>query len=65
MYDENKSNYPIAEGVNHMGNVQNRKMKSDTEKNEPDLKGTFISVMLIGVFLIVSWVGIYTLFMVR
>lgn len=48
-----------------MGNVQNRKMKSDTEKNEPDLKGTFISVMLIGVFLIVSWVGIYTLFMVR
>lgn len=30
-----------------------------------DLKGTFIAVMLLGVFILVSWFGIYALFLSR
>lgn len=29
------------------------------------LKGTFIAVMLLGVFILVSWFGIYALFLSR
>jgi hypothetical protein len=38
------------------------KTKLDDEKN---LKGTFISVMLLGGFIVLSWVGIYFLYMSR
>ncbi|MDW0112552.1 cytochrome c oxidase subunit 2A [Sporosarcina saromensis] len=30
-----------------------------------DLKGTFIAVMLLGIFILVSWFGIYALFLSR
>lgn len=37
-----------------------------SKKKEPtSLKGTFIAVMLLGTFLIVSWFGVYALFLVR
>lgn len=35
------------------------------EKKEYSLKGTFISVMLLGVFIIVSWAGVFALFQLR
>lgn len=35
------------------------------EVEEVDLKGTFISVMAIGVFIIISWAAIYVLFITR
>ncbi|GGF19636.1 hypothetical protein GCM10010954_17970 [Halobacillus andaensis] len=37
-------------------------MKKD---NEPNLKGTFLSVMLIGGVIIVMWVSIFVLYMTR
>ncbi|MRG88297.1 cytochrome c oxidase subunit 2A [Salinibacillus xinjiangensis] len=32
---------------------------------EPNLKGTFAAVMFIGVFIVVSWIGVYALYMYR
>ncbi|MFD2209096.1 cytochrome c oxidase subunit 2A [Virgibacillus halophilus] len=36
--------------------------KADKELN---LKGTFISVMFVGIFIIISWVGAFALFLSR
>lgn len=35
------------------------------EHKEPELKGTFASVMLLGAFLVITWVGAYLLFISR
>lgn len=37
--------------------------KHDTQ--ETSLKGTFVAVMGLGVFLIVSWIGVWALFLSR
>jgi hypothetical protein len=36
-----------------------------SEEASFNLKGTFIAVMLLGVFILVSWFGIYALFLSR
>ncbi|SHF55556.1 cytochrome C oxidase subunit II [Ornithinibacillus halophilus] len=42
------------------------KLKKDENKHEePNLKGTFVSVMLLGAFLVLSWVGVFILFIGR
>ncbi|WP_284140099.1 MULTISPECIES: cytochrome c oxidase subunit 2A [unclassified Virgibacillus] len=43
----------------------NKKMHSSDEQESPSLKGTLISVLLLGSFLIVSWFGVYALFISR
>ncbi|SDQ55529.1 cytochrome c oxidase subunit 2A [Virgibacillus salinus] len=35
------------------------------KKESPDLKGTFISVMMLGLFILASWFGVYALFVMR
>ncbi|MEN2766217.1 cytochrome c oxidase subunit 2A [Ornithinibacillus xuwenensis] len=37
----------------------------DKEKNRQDLKGTLVSVSILGAILIISWVGAYILFISR
>jgi len=32
---------------------------------EVSLKGTFIAVMLVGIFILISWFGLYALFLSR
>ncbi|WP_096270427.1 cytochrome c oxidase subunit 2A [Paucisalibacillus globulus] len=39
--------------------------KKASEKDKPDLKGTFVSVMLLGIFIIITWVGAFALFVSR
>ncbi|WP_453995565.1 cytochrome c oxidase subunit 2A [Bacillus nitroreducens] len=39
--------------------------KTKMEDEKTSLKGTFVSVMLLGVFLIVTWLGVYILFLDR
>jgi hypothetical protein len=34
-------------------------------KNEPPLKGTFVSVLLLGAFIAVCWIGVFALYMAR
>ncbi|GAB7055044.1 cytochrome c oxidase subunit 2A [Paenibacillus naphthalenovorans] len=38
---------------------------SQGKHSEESLKGTFVSVMLLGLFLVLSWVGVFLLFMAR
>lgn len=35
------------------------------KKNEPSLKGTFVSVLLLAAFILVSWLGVFFLFLDR
>lgn len=54
------------ERVVTMASIEEKKEEKVThDKKEPDLRGTFISVMSIGIFIIVSWVLVYALFIVR
>lgn len=40
-------------------------MDNNKEKAEPVLNGTFAAVLLLGAFLIASWVAVYLLFISR
>ncbi|WP_409270423.1 cytochrome c oxidase subunit 2A [Neobacillus sp. SCS-31] len=42
-----------------------KKVKHKVQDSEPVLKGTLISVFLLGAFLIVTWAGVYFLFLDR
>jgi hypothetical protein len=37
----------------------------DKKKEEPALKGTFASVLLLGAFIAVTWAGVFLLFISR
>lgn len=40
--------------------------QEDTEKQEENtFKGTFVSVMLLGGFIILSWLGVWMLYLLR
>ncbi len=36
-----------------------------SKKNEPFLKGTFASVLILGAFILVSWLGVFLLYLAR
>ncbi|MEK5039753.1 cytochrome c oxidase subunit 2A [Sporosarcina sp. FSL K6-3457] len=48
-----------------MGKGTPKQQQSSHSESEVSLKGTFIAVMLIGVFILVSWFGLYALFLSR
>ncbi|MCM2604957.1 cytochrome c oxidase subunit 2A [Rossellomorea marisflavi] len=37
----------------------------DPQKRDSSLQGTFVSVLVLGLFLAVSWIGVFLLFMSR
>ncbi|WP_249871826.1 cytochrome c oxidase subunit 2A [Oceanobacillus saliphilus] len=43
---------------------RNQKKHTGSE-NEPNLKGTFISVGVLGLIIIISWFGVFALFISR
>lgn len=43
--------------------AQDNKQLNNNE--EPNLKGTLISVLILGTLIVVSWFGVYALFMLR
>ncbi|HEX6593498.1 MAG TPA: cytochrome c oxidase subunit 2A [Bacillota bacterium] len=43
--------------------TQERKQPNNEE--QPNLKGTLISVLILGTLIVVSWFGVYALFMMR
>lgn len=49
--------------VNIVANPE--KLQEQHEHGHGDLKGTFTSVMLLGVLIIVSWIGVWLLFLSR
>ncbi|MBY7143527.1 cytochrome c oxidase subunit 2A [Virgibacillus sp. NKC19-3] len=48
-----------------MSRLQEKEPQQSPKKDTPNLKGTFISVMLVGVFILVSWFGVFLLFITR
>jgi len=49
-----------------MSSIEDKNQEEKThEEKEPDLRCTFISVLLVGLFIIVSWVLVYALFIIR
>ncbi len=42
-----------------------RQPKIRQQTKEPSLKGTFLSVLMLGAFIFFSWIGIYYLFLIR
>ncbi len=53
----------MTEGSDEMKNKNPKQQKSN--ESTIHFKGTFIAVMLLGVFLVASWFGIYALFLSR
>ncbi|MEN1969392.1 cytochrome c oxidase subunit 2A [Lentibacillus sp. N15] len=49
--------------ANHQ--LQQKSVEKLESKQNSSLKGTFASVMLLGAFIIVSWVGVWILFLSR
>jgi hypothetical protein len=47
--------------------MRNVLKETSAKQSKPNssLKGTFISVMVVGIFIIVSWIGVYALFITR
>ncbi|GMK42796.1 hypothetical protein PCCS19_58560 [Paenibacillus sp. CCS19] len=40
--------------------------KAELEKREPGgLSGTFVSVLILGAFIAISWIGVFVLFIAR
>ncbi|WP_091163775.1 cytochrome c oxidase subunit 2A [Paenibacillus sp. 1_12] len=40
-------------------------MNKNHKHSDESLKGTFVSVLLLGAFIAVSWIGVYVLFIAR
>jgi|GEM_PF-837475 hypothetical protein len=39
--------------------------KAELDKKEPGLSGTFASVLILGAFIAISWIGVFVLFIAR
>lgn len=48
-----------------MGTDNRNQSPANDSKNEVHYKGTFIAVMLLGVFMVVTWFAVYALFLSR
>ncbi|MDN4606750.1 cytochrome c oxidase subunit 2A [Sporosarcina highlanderae] len=48
-----------------MANKNKKQNQTTPKESEISLKGTFISVMLLGVFILALWFGSYALFLSR
>lgn len=55
----------MAQQQNNKKSQRDMKAGARHTDKEPSLKGTFTSVMLLGLFLVVSWVGVFILFLNR
>lgn len=45
--------------------IKNKEADTNVTEEEHSLKGTFYSVMFLGVFIILSWAGVWWLFISR
>ena len=55
----------MTEGSDDMKNKNPKQKHAKNSESTIHFKGTFIAVMLLGVFLVASWFGIYALFLSR
>ncbi|MBE1554962.1 cytochrome c oxidase subunit 2A [Sporosarcina limicola] len=48
-----------------MGKGNPKQQQPSQNESSINLKGTFISVMLLGIFILIAWFGLYALFLSR
>ncbi|MBU8567840.1 cytochrome c oxidase subunit 2A [Virgibacillus pantothenticus] len=48
-----------------MRQLKEKKINEEQQSQEPNLKGTLISVLLLGLFIIVAWGSIFYIFIDR
>lgn len=48
-----------------MSQSQEKEKKQEKKMEEHSLKGTFVSVMLLGAFLLASWLGVWVIYLIR
>jgi hypothetical protein len=69
LYDEDVNNYIrlfLLKGVLGMAKTEiSTKKKIKVEDHDTELSGTLASVFLLGFFIIVTWVGVWFLFLDR
>lgn len=46
-------------------NLSDRRFSNMSKNKEPSLKGTFASVLILGAFILVSWLGVFLLYLAR
>ncbi|TVY09521.1 cytochrome c oxidase subunit 2A [Paenibacillus cremeus] len=49
----------------HLNKARQSKEPQAKSEQEPALKGTFASVLLLGAFVVVTWVAVFVLFLAR
>ena len=55
----------MTEGSDEMKDQNPKQQNAKNKDSTIHFKGTFIAVMLLGVFMLASWFGIYALFLSR
>lgn len=45
--------------------LDQRPIKRQKKEEKSSLKGTFVSVMTLGLFIIISWAGVWVLYLTR
>jgi len=45
--------------------AEKKELKQESHHEEPNLKGTFISVMFVGGFIVISWLVVFIIFLMR
>lgn len=45
--------------------MEKKAMDEQNTGQDENLKGTFVSVLILGGFLVVSWVGVWALYLIR
>ncbi|WP_099158317.1 cytochrome c oxidase subunit 2A [Virgibacillus ndiopensis] len=48
-----------------MSDLPKKNKHSSLQKEDPNLRGTLISVLLLGTFIAVSWFGVFAIFVSR
>lgn len=49
----------------HMSKSQEKEQLTTEQQGDTDLRGTFFFNMLLGIFLVLSWLGVWAIYMSR
>lgn len=55
----------VTKGADMKPGGETAAAQTETRHEEPALKGTFVSVLLLGGFLAITWLAVFLLFMAR
>lgn len=65
MHDDRKAAKPHGAASSASSSKSGSRTSPAPDKKEQPLRGTFVSVLLLGAFLALVWIGIFALFIAR